>query len=249
VYPIESMVVNFKQMKALEIKQLLEEQGNAEKAVILSRFFKTGKGEYGEGDIFLGVKVPDQRKIARLVKNISFEELTYLLNDEIHECRLVALLICVEKYQKEKNNSNKKQWIDFYLNHTSYINNWDLVDISAYKIIGHWTYHQNQDQLLDILAASSFLWEERIAMIACFYYIRNQSYKTPLRIAETLLCHRHDLIHKAVGWMLREIGKRDMKTEKEFLKSCYKKMPRTMLRYAIEKFPEEERQLYLKGEM
>lgn len=234
-------------MNASQIKKKLQEKGNPNKATILSGFFKTGKGQYGEGDVFLGVTVPEQRIIAKQVEHIAYHELSILLHDRIHECRLVALLICVHLYEKEKKIAQQQQCVNFYLQHTHRINNWDLVDLSAYKLLGHWAYHQKQEQLLKSLAQSGFLWEERIAMVACLYLIKKDSYETAFQIADQLLMHPHDLIQKAVGWMLREIGKRDILSEKAFLHPRYKKMPRTMLRYAIEKFPETERKQYLHG--
>lgn len=218
-----------------------------DKASILSRFFKTGKGEYGEGDLFAGITVPNSRIIAKkYAKDIDLESLNKLISSEIHEYRLTALLIIVEKFEKDKNELNRKALIDYYLSNTQYINNWDLVDLSCYKTLGVYLLDKNKDILLR-LASSSNLWEQRIAIVSCMHFIRNEQYDTFLKIAEQLMNHNHDLIHKAIGWLLRETGKKNIEVEKAFLKEHYKMMPRTMLRYAIERFPEEERQRYLKG--
>ncbi len=214
---------------------------NSEQAEIYQRFFKTGKGEYGEGDIFLGIKVPTLRKVARKYKNLSLQKLKELIKSKIHEHRFIALIILMDKYK-----INKQDAFDFYLNHTKQINNWDLVDISAPNIIGDFLYEKERNILYD-LANSENLWEQRIAIISTLNFIRKNDFQDTLLISEILINHEHDLIHKAVGWMLREVGKRDLETEEKFLKFHYKKMPRTMLRYAIEKFPEEKRKKYLLG--
>ena len=220
-----------------------------ERASVLSRFFKTGKGEYGEGDLFVGITVPNARKIAKKYsKGIDYNNLQELLSSEIHEYRLTALLIIVDKYSKDKDEANRKDLIDFYLSNTRYINNWDLVDLSCYKCLGEWLLDRDKDILLT-LANSDNLWEQRISIVTCMHFIRNEQYDTFLQIAEKLLYHKHDLIHKAIGWLLRETGKKNIEIEKAFLKKHYKKMPRTMLRYSIERFPKEERQKYLKGEI
>ncbi|MGC2061537.1 MAG: DNA alkylation repair protein [Thermodesulfovibrionales bacterium] len=216
---------------------------NPEKAKILSRFFKTGKGEYGEGDIFLGITVPEQRRIAKKYQDTTFDDLHELIAGRIHEHRLVALLILIEKYSKA-DISNKKSCVEFYIGHIPHINNWDLIDISAGKILGDFLMDKDKS-LLYRLAHSENLWERRIAMMATFAFIRNNRYEDALKIAEILLQDSHDLIHKAVGWMLREIGKRDQPAEEEFLRKHYKVMPRTMLRYAIERFDENKRQFYM----
>ena len=226
-----------------EILTDFEKFKNPEKAKILSGFFKTGKGQYGEGDIFLGIKVPEQRKLARKYSELSLEDIQKLLQSGIHEQRLTALLILIIKYTKS-DPSEKKKIFDFYLKNTKFINNWDLVDLSAPNIIGHFLLDKDKSVLLK-LAKSSDLWEKRIAMLSTYYFIKNRQFKTTLLIAEILLNDKHDLIHKAVGWMLREIGNRSMETEEQFLMKYYKKMPRTALRYAIEKFPETKRKFYL----
>lgn len=225
----------------------LKKVSNKEKVEIISRFFKTGKGEYGEGDIFVGISVPNSRIIAKKYsKEIDILNLQKLIKSPIHEYRLTALLILVEKFSKEKEKAKRKVLIDFYLSNTQYINNWDLVDLSCYKTLGVWLLDKNKEILFQ-LAKSKNLWEQRISIITCLHFIRNKQYETFLEIAEELLHHPHDLIHKAIGWLLREIGKKDINIEKTFLNKHYKTMPRTMLRYSIEKFPEDERQDYLKG--
>jgi 3-methyladenine DNA glycosylase AlkD len=226
------------------IREDLQMLANPEKAKILSRFFKTGKGEYGEGDIFLGIPVPEQRRIAKKYPGLSSGDIQKLLSDKIHEYRLVALLILIIKYRKA-DEKGKRGIFEFYLKNTNHINNWDLVDLSAPNIIGDYLLKQDRS-ILYSLARSEDLWEKRIAIMATFAFIRENEFDDTFRIAELLLCDRHDLIQKAAGWMLREIGKRDQQREEEFLQKHYRKMPRTMLRYAIERFDEEKRKLYLK---
>ncbi|MFH1849557.1 MAG: DNA alkylation repair protein [archaeon] len=224
-----------------QLKEDLNNLANPEQAKILQGFFKTGKGGYGEGDIFLGIKVPEQRKIARKYRNLPLEEVQHLLNSRVHELRLVGLLILVEQFPK-----NKKEIFEFYLKNAKRVNNWDLVDLTAPKIIG--AYLKDKDRsILYILANSQNLWERRISMLATFHFIRDNDFSDAMKIAEILLSDKQDLMHKAVGWMLREIGKRDLKAEERFLKKHHKQMPRTTLRYAIERFEETKRQAYLKG--
>jgi 3-methyladenine DNA glycosylase AlkD len=223
-----------------ELKQELQDLRNPESAQHAQRFFKTGKGEYGEGDIFLGIKVPIQRQIAKKY-DLSFEEIQNLLNSKIHEHRLISLFILIR-------NKNKEGAFKFYLKNSKRINNWDLIDISAHRIVGDFLLDKERGILYD-LAKSENLWEKRIAVLSCFAFIRNEEFKDILAIAEILLEDKHDLIHKAVGWMLREVGKRNQEVEENFLKKYYKKMPRTMLRYAIEKFEEDKRKKYLKGKI
>jgi len=230
-----------------KIKERLKQLANKEKAEVLQRFFKTGPGEYGEGDVFLGIKVPDLRKVAKDFQDISTEDVIVLLESAIHEERLLALLVLVRKYVKG-NETAKKRIYRLYLKKTKFINSWDLVDGSAHHIVGDYLMDKNKAPLYR-LAKSEDLWERRIAILATFYFIKHGKYEETLKIARILLTDREDLIHKAVGWMLREIGKRDMIFEEMFLKQHYKEMPRTMLRYAIEKFPEPKRQKYLKGEI
>jgi 3-methyladenine DNA glycosylase AlkD len=226
------------------LKQDLKKLANREKAKILQRFFKTGQGEYGEGDVFLGITVPEQRKIAKKYSALPLKEIQKLLSGKIHEHRLTALLILVIKY-KEAADNDKKEIVDFYIKNFRQINNWDLVDLSAEKILGDYLLERDKS-LLYKLTKSKNLWERRIAIITTFQFIKNNRFNDTLMISEILLNDKHDLIHKAVGWMLREIGKRDQEVEEKFLQKHYRKMPRTMLRYAIEKFDEEKRQFYLK---
>jgi len=230
-----------------KIKKRLKQLANKEKAEVLQRFFKTGPGEYGEGDVFIGVKVPDLRKVAKDFQDIATEDVIALLESAIHEERLLALLILVRKYVKG-NETAKKRIYRLYLKKTKFINNWNLVDVTAHHIVGDYLMDKNKAPLYR-LAKSEDLWERRIAILATFYFIKHGKYEETLKIAKILLTDKEDLIHKAVGWMLREIGKRDMIFEEMFLKQHYKEMPRTMLRYAIEKFPEPKRQKYLKGKI
>lgn len=231
----------------VKLKNALQKSASPEQAKILSCFFKTGKGEYGEGDKFLGIKVPVSRKIAKQFKDLSLRDVQQLINSPIHEERLTALLILVEQFRRA-DETKRKIIFDFYLKNSKRVNNWDLVDLSAEKIIGVYLLDKDKNILLK-LARSKNLWERRIAIMSTFNFIKNGYYETTLEISNLLLSDEHDLIHKAVGWMLREIGKRDLTVEENYLKKHYKNMPRTMLRYAIEKFPEKKRQAYLKGEV
>ncbi len=232
-------------MTSQDISQTLKQLANPAIAEHSQRFFKTGQGDYGEGDKFLGIRVPVLREQAKKYQAIALTEVELLLQSSFHEERLCALLLLVRKFSKG-DEAAKTAIYNLYLNNTKYINNWDLVDSSAYQILG--AYLDNKDkQLLYKLAKSSSLWERRIAVMSTFYFIKNDRFEDTLAISKQLLSDREDLIHKAVGWMLREIGKRNLAVEKTFLQSNYKKMPRTMLRYAIEKFPEPERKNYLNG--
>lgn len=215
------------------------------KAIILQKFFKTGKGGYGEGDRFLGITVPTQRSIAKKYKDIPLSDISKLMSGAFHEHRLIALLILIEQ-SKRANEEARKLLVNFYLKNTNHIDNWDLVDLSAHQIVGKYLLKKDK-KILYKLAKSKNIWERRIAIISCFEFIKAQLFNDTLKIAEILLYDKHDLIQKAVGWMLREIGKRDQNQEEIFLKKYYLKMPRTMLRYAIERFPEEKRQAFLKG--
>lgn len=226
------------------LKSDMLQLANPEKAVILARFFKTGKGEYGEGDTFLGITVPEQRKIARKYSLLPLKDIRKLLSGKIHEHRLTALLILVIKYSKA-DEGDREDILNFYLNNIRYINNWDLADLSADKILGAHLLKRDKS-ILFRMAESHNVWERRIAIIATFQFIKNNQFKDTLAIAEMLINDRHDLIHKAVGWMLRETGKRDLEAEERFLLKYYTEMPRTMLRYAIEKFDEKKRTFYLK---
>lgn len=219
------------------------------RAKILLRFFKTGKGEYGEGDEFLGLKTDETRSVAKKYLDLPLAGISRLLSSKIHEERSVAVMILIRRFSKA-NQEEKKEIYDFYFENLGGINNWDLVDGSAPEIIGGYLYlSKSPRDILYQLAKSDNLWQKRIGMMACFYFIRQNDFSDALKIAEILIQDKHDLIHKAVGWMLREIGNRDVSVEEKFLKKFYKTMPRTMLRYAIEKFPEPLRQKYLKGEI
>ena len=229
-----------------ELKNELKAVADKDKVENMQRYFKTGKGEYAEGDNFLGVTVPLQRKISKKFKTLSLKEISSLLKENTHEYRLTAVFILVNLYARQKDKNEQKEIVDFYLDHIEYINNWDLVDSSAHKILGPYFLEKEKSVLYD-LANTNHLWSQRIAIIATFHFIKNNHFEDTMKIAEILLNHKHDLIHKAVGWMLREIGKIDINSEKKFLDKYYKNMPRTMLRYAIEKFPESLRQQYLKG--
>lgn len=222
----------------------IQEMGSSEKVLANSRFFKTGKGEYAEGDLFWGVSVPQVRAVAKQYKDVSLSVVAELLRDPVHECRLLALLICVARFPKA-DETHRTELYNLYLDNTRYINNWDLVDLSAYQIVGEYLRDKSREPLLR-LSSSSLLWEQRISIVATWKYIRDGNFDDTLLIADRLLQHPHDLIQKAVGWMLREVGKKDKSCLTVFLSSRYKKMPRTMLRYAIEKFPPEERAFYLK---
>ncbi len=220
------------------LKKDLRSYGNGESVVVLQRFFKTGKGQYGEGDKFIAVSVPNCRKVAKMYKDLSLTEIEELLGSAIHEERLVALLILVEQFNqaiKQKDREIQKNIYEFYLEHTKFINNWDLVDLTASRIVGRYLLDKDRS-ILEKLATSSDLWKKRIAMISTFEFIYNKQHEDALHIAEVLLQDRHDLIQKAVGWMLREVGKRvDQKYLLDFLDKHYKTMPRTALRYSIER--------------
>ena len=211
------------------------------------RFFKTGKGEYGEGDIFLGIRVPLLRRLVKKYGGISIAEVRKLLHSKFHEERLLAVLMLVQLF-KSADESVQKQVYDLYLENTEFINNWDIVDISASNIVGAHLYEKDKAPLYDLVQSKN-LWERRIAIISTFYFIRQNEFDDTLKLAKILLNDKEDLIHKAVGWMLREVGKREIEFEEEFLQEHYKIMPRTMLRYAIEKFPETSRKMYLRGEV
>jgi 3-methyladenine DNA glycosylase AlkD len=227
-----------------KLQQQLQQLADPKQQAILQRFFKTAPGEYGEGDIFLGIKVPILRKIAKHYKGLSLTDIQSLLQNPIHEYRFIALVIL--SYQYTQADSHRRQEIIyFYLNHTRYINNWDLVDISAPQLLGDYLLTRSREILYQ-LASSEQWWERRIAILATFRLIKYHDFADTLQLATILLHDSHDLIHKAVGWMLREVGKRNLAVEKTFLQQHYQQMPRTMLRYAIEKFPNETRQCYLK---
>lgn len=224
----------------VNIEKELQSKKDPIRAKILSRFFKTGKGQYGEGDIFLGIVVPIQRAIAKKYKDVSLKEIQKLLDSKIHEYRLTGLLVLVEKYKEDK-----ELVYNFYIKNFRNINNWDLVDLTAPKIMGDFLKDKKKD-ILYSLAISDDLWERRISIIVTFAFIKDNDFKDALKISKILLNDKHDLIHKAVGWMLREIGKRDKEVETEFLDKHYRFMPRTMLRYSIEKFNPREKEFYMK---
>lgn len=214
----------------------------------LSRFFKTGPGEYGEGDLFLGIKVPVTRSVVKdCWKGTSFEDLKECLASGYHEVRLAGLLTLVEIFShSRKDPLVQERCIGFYLAHTERINNWDLVDLSCYQLLGSWLMDKDRSLLYDLARNGKSIWEQRIGIVSTMAFIRKGQLDDTFAIADMLLDHPHDLIHKATGWLLREAGKRDGSALREFLATRYMNMPRTMLRYAIEKFPEEERQQYLK---
>lgn len=262
-------------MKIDSLKKELKKIANPKKARILQGFFKTGKGEYGEGDVFLGITVPQSRAIAVKFKNLDFVSIERLLHSKIHEERLIALLILVCKLEQTnilENVGMNENIYNFYLKNIECVNNWDLVDLSADKIIGGYLFSLGWGPVTRFLPASAPLtvravgspsshatplfliklanskniWEKRIAIVSTYYFIKNNKFDATLKIAEILLYDKHDLIQKAVGWMLREVGKRDLPTEIKFLNKYYKTMQRTSLRYAIEKFPEKLRLNFLK---
>ena len=230
---------------AADIVKELKQQADSEQARQLQRFFKTGPGEYGEGDRFFGLRVPEIRKIARSHRNLTMDELGQLLAEEWHEARLAALLILVEQF-KRGDEATRGTLYRFYLAHTAHINNWDLVDCSAPNIVGGWLLERSRAPLYK-RARSKNIWERRIAILATFTFIRHDDFDDILAIAEQLLGDREDLIHKALGWMLREVGKRNQPRLEQFLRDHYPQLPRTTLRYAIERFPEKLRRSYLKG--
>ena len=246
-----------------QIREEIQKEVDPKKAQFLGRFFKTGKGEYAEGDVFLGLTVPQSRIIVKKYRNLPLEECLQLLQSKIHEERLIALLIMVSQFAKRQKSSSSakasadkgKEIYEAYLANTKYINNWDLVDLSAPNIVGRYLVDQiatspqaPRNDILEKLAKSDNLWKKRIAILATFAFIRQGEYKETFAIADILLHDKHDLIHKAVGWMLREVGKRvSQDAEEKFLKPRYNNMPRTMLRYAIERFEEGKRKKYLAG--
>jgi len=227
-----------------KIKKVIDGSGTLERAKASKWFFKTGPGEYGEGDEFIGITVPVMRKIAKEFKDLPLSDLKKLLNSKIHEYKFTSLVILVSQYRKG-DDKKKKQIANFYIANKKWVNNWDLVDSSALYILGDYLLSKDKD-ILYKLAKSKNLWDRRIAVLSTFRFIEENKFSDSFKIAEILLNDDHDLIHKAVGWMLREIGKRSIKVEIKFLEKHYKKMPRTMLRYSIEKFPEKKRQYFLK---
>jgi 3-methyladenine DNA glycosylase AlkD len=220
--------------------------GDPERARVSRSFFKTGPGQYGEGDMFAGLTVPQVRALAKELRDVPISETGKLLHSPLHEARLLALLILIRQYVAGDDKARETIY-GLYLKNTRWINNWDLVDVSAEHIVGAHLWTRDRS-VLDELAVSTRLWERRIAMLATFHFIKRGEFGETLRIAERLLRDPEDLMHKAVGWMLREVGKRDLEAEETFLEKHCRAMPRTMLRYAIERFPEELRQRYLRGE-
>lgn len=231
-----------------EIKSALQDLALPEKAVFFPRFFKAGKGEYAEGDEFIGVTVPDQRKIAKEYwQRISLPEIAELLSSKIHEHRHCALLMLVNKFEKAKTETEKSEIVNFYLKHKKFINNWDLVDNSAYKILGRHAFETENENLLRTLAAEENMWSKRMAIVATMFHVKRGEFSLLKELALYNLHHPHDLMHKANGWLLREMGNKNVAELQHFLVKNYKKMPRTTLRYAIEKFDEDLRQDFLKG--
>ncbi|MBU4086261.1 MAG: DNA alkylation repair protein [Nanoarchaeota archaeon] len=232
-----------------DLRKQLKEKYNKERAEHSKRFFKTGKGEYGEGDVFYGLSVPETREIAKKYI-LNLNEIQELLDSEIHEERFAGLLILISKYEKDDDNEKRKIF-DFYLKNAekSRINNWDLVDLSCHKIVGDFLLNRERDVLYKLVNGN--LWERRIAVVSCFAFIRNKDFQDILKLSELIISNKekHDLIHKAVGWMLREVGKKDESVLISFLDKYLRQMPRTMLRYAIEKLDENLRERYMNGEI
>ena len=233
-------------MKGLDLLQKeLHSLGSPEKAAFLSRFFKTGKGQYGEGDLFLGVTMPEIRTVVGQYSHLSPKEWQLLLHNPYHEIRMTSLIGLMKCFQKAKKFPEiQRQIFEFYLANLDYINNWDLVDVTCRNIVGAYLFKRDRDILYE-LAQHPHLWAQRVAIVSTWYFIKNNQFSDTLKIAELLLTHSHDLIHKAVGWMLREVGKRDDLVLEEFLDTYTLQMPRTTLRYAIERFPESKRKYYL----
>jgi 3-methyladenine DNA glycosylase AlkD len=236
------------------VKQLvkdLENLKNTSKSEILGRFFKTGKGEYGEGDVFWGISVPQQRLISKNYYDLSLQDIGELLNHKVHEVRLTAALVLVGKYEKSNNLDDRKKIYQFYYDKLERLNNWDLIDLSVYKILGHYLFHYESKKeaisVLGRLAKSHNLWRRRAAMVATFYFIKSGRYQETFKIANLLISDKHDLIAKAIGWMLREVGKR---VSEEvlclYLNKNYKRLPRVSLRYAIERLDSEKKMKYMK---
>jgi 3-methyladenine DNA glycosylase AlkD len=232
---------------ATAIRKELRALASAENAANLQRFFKTAPGQYGEGDVFLGIKMPQLRALAKKYVDTGLDSVAPLLDSRYHEERMFALLLLMQFYQHAQGEDQVAAY-ELYLSNTHHINNWDLVDVSAPHIVGR-HLQQRPRKVLHELAHSSSLWERRISIIATAWFIRMDDFDDTLRIAKILLQDEHDLMHKAVGWMLREVGKRDLAIEEDFLKEHYRDMPRTMLRYAIERFPELKRKNYLHGKV
>ncbi len=228
-----------------EITQSLLNAADGDKAISMQRFFKTGKGEYGEGDIFIGVSVPQQRAIAKqFQKDCTKKEVITLLDSPIHEERLTGVFILVDKFKKSIKSNQEQEWVDLYIEKADKMNNWDLVDSSAHHILGKWLENKDRNLLYEF-AESNSLWKNRIALVSTLYFIRKKDFKDALQLCKISLPHQHDLIHKAAGWMLKEIYEKDPNPTCKFIETFKDKMPRTMLRYAIEKMPELQRKAYL----
>lgn len=222
----------------------LQSYADAEKSAFFPRFFKTEKGQYGEGDLFLGITVPNVRTVAKKYGSLTDEDIEKLLMNPYHEVRMLALMILVHQYENAQESARKKHIVDFYIDHRVQVNNWDLVDLSAYKILGDYLLTKDR-KILYRFAKIPHLWTQRIAIVSTYAFIRAGEFDDTLKIAEIFLTHEHDLMHKAVGWMLREVGKRDEKVLRRFLDHHAHKMPRTMLRYAIERFDTASRHSFL----
>ena len=231
-----------------QILEALQFLSTPEKAAFLPYFFKTGKGQYAEGDKFIGVVVPDARKLVKEYwQKASLEDVQEILQSEFHEMRLVALLMLVTKFEKTKDKSEQKELIDFYLRNTQHVNNWDLVDQSCYKLLGKYCFENHTPDILRKFSSSENMWEKRIAVVGTMYYVKRGSYDLTIEFVLNNLKHPHDLMHKANGWLLREIGNKNEEFLVDFLTKYYQEMPRTSLRYAIEKLDEDLRQDFLKG--
>ncbi|MDQ1098111.1 MULTISPECIES: DNA alkylation repair protein [Chryseobacterium] len=233
-----------------DIREALAALAVPGKALDYQKFFKTGIGEYSEGDVFLGISVPDQRAVAKaFYLNISLDEISLLLSSDYHEHRLTALLMMVNRFRKAKSQAEKNEIVDLYLSHLQYVNNWDLADSSSYTILGCYAYEYDRADLLRSLALSDPMWHKRIAVVATLYHIKKHSFELTKELVSNNLEHPHDLMHKANGWMLREMGKKAPDDLIRYLNRHYQDMPRTCLRYAIEKLDEPLRQKYLKGQI
>ncbi|MGY6522518.1 MAG: DNA alkylation repair protein [Mongoliitalea sp.] len=230
------------------IIQALSALRDEEKAIFLQRFFKTGPGQYAEGDVFWGIVLPEQRKIVKQFwKDCSTEDIAALLNHPAHEVRMTGALVLIQKTQKSSSEDEIKQWAQVYLDNKAGINNWDLVDNSAHHVLGRWLHEKTDRSVLQTLSDSPNLWDNRISILTTFYFLKKGDFEDTFYLAEKMMHHPHDLMHKAIGWMIREVGKRDFDAAYGFLVKYYSRMPRTMLRYAIEKFEEPMRKDFLEG--
>ena len=231
--------------RQMNIEQELQARADKEKAKHLSQFYKTEKGEYAEGDKFLGINVPVIKNIVKqYYQATTFAEINNLLDSQWHEYRFAGVWCLVCQYEQGR-KAEREEIVRLYLQKTERINNWDLVDCSAHKIIGAWAYDEKQEDIIKKLADSKNLWQERIAIVSSWYFIKKNSYELTLTLAQKFINHKHDLIHKAIGWMLREVGKKDKEVLEKFLEENGNRLPRTSLRYAIERFSKEEKQYYM----